>query len=85
MAREIARRVQILRKNLNLVKLDKIHLYVQTSHDALKTAITQHMSYVSERNGAAQVTFVEALGKDMEASNTENIKGMQCMLGIKKL
>ena len=82
-AREVARRIQQLRKTAGLEKADRITANVATRDKTVRDAIRGHASFVKDRCGADDLVVGETLG-DVECRADEKVKGASFSVGLRR-
>lgn len=81
-AREVMRRVQVLRKDMGLKKQDKIDLCIETEFNDL---ITRFENEIKNKVGAKTISFEQKLGKKFSSSSEDKIKGKVVKLFANKI
>lgn len=76
LAREVARRVQDMRKNVGLKKDDVIELFVRADAKFCE-AISEHLNAIKEQVGAKTIAADNSVDNEYEHSNRYNIKDQE--------
>lgn len=86
-ARELVRRIQVIRKNLGLFKADKITLTLKAPAEHIEP-VKQYLTPSAERIGATNIAVVSELGEDVidsaDVHKTEKIRGETFELCVKQ-
>jgi len=79
-AREVTRRIQVLRKNAKLQKQDKVELEIVDKNKILK----KFEEEIKEKTGAEKITFSTGVKTKYEFSSKDKIKGEEFEIYLKK-
>ncbi len=79
-AREIARKVQALRKKAGLVKSDRIDLVIESDLD-----LSEHEEFIKNRTGAEKIIISKDKIKGFKTQSEEKIKEKKVWLSLRKL
>jgi len=81
--RELTRRIQSLRKNAELNKMDKIELYLELDAD-FETYVKSNVKELDGKVGSKKTVFGK-VSKELKFSAKEKVKGKEFVIGIKKI
>jgi len=84
-AREIARRIQQLRKSSGLAKADRITAAVATHDKRVRDAVREHAAFIRDRCGADDLAISETLGDAMAQRADEKVKGIAFCVGLRRV
>ena len=83
-AREIARRIQQLRKSAGLEKRDRIVAGIATHDARVREAVREHAAFIRERCGADDLSIGETLDDGVTERADEKVKGIAFIVGLSK-
>jgi isoleucyl-tRNA synthetase len=83
--REVTRRVQILRKNMNLNKQDRIELIIETQDKELREYVSKEEDFISSKVGAYSLDIVEHTHSDFKDVLEDKVKGKTFKILAKKI
>jgi hypothetical protein len=83
--REVVRRVQLLRKKMKLVRLDKIKLVLDTASPDLREALNTFKNEICTRVGCSEFFLDKVDVTEWEQVSDEQIKqGISFTIGIRR-
>jgi isoleucyl-tRNA synthetase len=82
--REVTRRVQMLRKNMNLAKQDRISLVIESSDDELRSYLEEEEDSISLKVGASSLDVVEKSSSSFKDVLEDKVKGKSFRVLAKK-
>jgi len=86
LAREIVRRIQVMRKEKGLGLLDEIKSFLLTSSEELRKAVEKKRSYIMTETRSVELVLSESLeGVDLDLVREWDVEDEKIIIGIKRV
>jgi isoleucyl-tRNA synthetase len=83
--REVTRRVQMLRKNMNLNKQDRIELIIETSDKELRLHLGKEEDFISSKVGASSLEITAKSDSEFKDVLEDKVKGKEFRILARKV